>query len=108
LFDTLGLVLTVKVHAADLQDRAGVPLVLEGAAVSFPRIVLVWVDQGYTGMGRSWIEAHLGWTVEVVRHPPTPRGHWVPHGDLSDWRISWFTWDRLPPAPKGLPRRAAA
>ncbi|HEV8638566.1 MAG TPA: IS5 family transposase [Chloroflexota bacterium] len=112
LFDTLGLVLRVKVHAADLQDRAAVPLVLEGAGACFPRVGHVWVDQGYTGAGKDWIEAHLSWTVEVVRHPPHPRGEWVPHGDLNDLRTVWFTWERLPPAPKVfrgvLPRRWVA
>jgi hypothetical protein len=30
----------------------------------------------------TWrIEEHLGWRVEVVRHPPQPRGEWVPRGD---------------------------
>src|SRR5262245_23283078 len=112
LFDTQGLVLTAKVHAADLQDRAAVPLVLDGVGARFPRIGHVWVDQGYTGAGKEWIEAQLGWTVEVVRHPPHPRGEWVPHGDLDDLRTVWFTWERLPPAPKVfrgvLPRRWVA
>jgi putative transposase len=45
----------------------------------------------------------------VVRHPPQPRGEWVPHGDRSDLRTVWFSWERLAPAPKVfrgvLPRR---
>src|SRR5919202_650150 len=49
LVDTLGLVLRVVVHSAALQDRAGVPLLLEGAALAFPRLAHVWLDQGYTG-----------------------------------------------------------
>ena len=44
IVDTLGLLLRVKVHAADIQDRAGVPLLLEGIDQQFPRIALVWVD----------------------------------------------------------------
>src|SRR5213595_957934 len=40
-------------------------------------IAHLWVDQGYTGTGKSWIEEHLGWRVEVVRHPPQPRGEWI-------------------------------
>jgi putative transposase len=63
----------------------------------------------YTGTGKSWIEEHLGWRVEVVRHPPHPRGEWVPHGNRADWRTVWFSYERLPPAPKVfrgvLPRR---
>ncbi|MCV5920325.1 transposase, partial [Escherichia coli] len=56
LVDTLGMVLKAKVHAADLQDRAAVPLVLEGVRGEFPRLEHLWVDQGYSGTGRRWIE----------------------------------------------------
>jgi transposase len=45
----------------------------------------VWVDQGYTGSGKAWIEAHLGWSVEVVGHPLKPRGVWAPIGAVIDW-----------------------
>lgn len=111
LVETQGLVLTARVHSAELQDRAAVPLVLTGLPEQFPRLEHCWVDQGYTGSGKAWIEEHLGWSVEVVRHPPPPRGQWVPHGDLADWRKTWFTRERLPPAPKVfrgvLPRRWA-
>ena len=34
---------------------------------------------------QAWIEEHLGWSVEVVRHPPKPRGVWVCPGQVVDW-----------------------
>src|ERR687894_1894089 len=109
LVDTLGLVLTATVHSAYIQDRAGVPLLLDGADRRFPRLEHVWVDQGYTGSGKQWIEDELGWSVEVVRHPPKPRGEWVPLGTGSDPRP--FEWRRLPREKTGfrgvLPRRWA-
>jgi putative transposase len=109
LVDTQGLVLQAKVHPADLQDRAAVPLLLEGIGRQYPDIDLVWVDQGYTGIGKTWIEQQLGWKVEVVQHPRKPRGRWVPHGDLTDYRTVWFTYERFPPSHTGfrgiLPRR---
>ena len=71
LVDTLGLVLTATVHSAYIQDRAGIPLLLDGADRRFPRLAHVWVDQGYTGSGKRWIEEQLGWSVEVVQHPRT-------------------------------------
>jgi putative transposase len=112
LVDTLGMVLKARVHSADLQDRAAVPVVLEGAAEEFPRLEHLWVDQGYTGTGKAWIEEHLGWSVEVVKHPPKPRGEWQPHGDLDDLSTVWFEWVKLPPEPKRfrgpLPRRWVA
>jgi len=82
--DTLGLIARVKVHSAGLQDREAIPLVLERMNEQFPRISHAWVDQGYTGIGKQWIEEHLKWTVEVVRHPPLPRGMWVFPGEEID------------------------
>jgi putative transposase len=81
LVDTVGLVLRARVHAANLQDRAAVPMVLAGVPQEFPRLEHVWLDQGYTGTGKAWIEGQLGWRTEVVRHPPKPRGVWVPLND---------------------------
>lgn len=52
LVDTLGLVLRADVHTADLQERATVPQLLDGADQEFPRFTKGWVDpedQGYTG-----------------------------------------------------------
>src|ERR687893_1628831 len=100
LVDVLGLVLTAKVHSAAIQDRAAVSLVLTGIDQQFPRLTHLWVDQGYTGSGKCWIERELGWSVEVVRHPPIPRGEWVPHGDLTRPETVWFAWERLPRATK--------
>ncbi len=109
LVDTQGLVLKANVHAAAVQDRAAVSQLLRDARELFPRIAHVWVDQGYTGSGKSWIEEHLAWTVEVVRQPPKPRGEWVPHGDVARPETVHFSWERLPPTREGfrgvLPRR---
>ncbi len=98
--DTQGLVLRAKVHTAALQDRAGVPLLLTGATEQFPCLEHVWVDQGYTGSGKEWIEAELGWSVAVVQQPPKPRGEWVPSGTKSDPRPC--EWRRLPPERTGF------
>jgi len=112
LVDVLGLVLRARVHAADAQDRAAVPLLLDDIAAPFPRLEHVWADQGYTGTGKEWIEQHLGWTVEIVCHAPTPRGAWRPIGDIDDLATLRFEGTRLPPAPKRfrgvLPRRWVA
>ncbi len=112
LVDTLGMVLKARVHSANLQDRGAMPLVLEGTAEEFPHLEHLWVDQGCTGTGKEWIGDHLGWSVEVVKHPPKARGEWQPRGDLDDLSTVWFEWVKLPPEPKRyrgtLPRRWVA
>jgi hypothetical protein len=37
-----------------------------------PRRYLLWLDASYTGQqkGAGWVQKVLGWTAEIVRHPP--------------------------------------
>jgi putative transposase len=103
LVDTMGLVLKVVVHMANLQDREGVRLLLEPVKGLFPRLQKVWVDQGYTGTGRKWIEQEMGWEVEVVRHAPRPRGMWVwPGMEITPEMLAVF---KRPRGFRHLPRR---
>jgi putative transposase len=83
LVDTLGLILAVVVHAADVGEREGARWLLEGVLAArqagrgwFGRLRHVWVDAGYNAKEwLGWVEASLGWTVEVVHKP---------------WRWAWF------------------
>lgn len=70
LVDTLGLLLRVVVHPANLQDRDGAKLVLEDLGRQFPRLHHLWADQGYTGKLLDWIAAELGWSVTIVERSP--------------------------------------
>jgi transposase len=98
LVDTMGLVIAVLVHAANIPDREGGKLLLDGIASRFPRIHKLWTDSGYNGSFRTWAAEHLpAWDVEMVRHWWTGlRGMWVAPGQEP------------PPIPQGfhiLPRR---
>ena len=74
LVDTQGLVLKARVHSAQIQDRDGIKLLLEIAAWDrLPeRLTHLWLDAGHTGQekGAGWVKSALGWTAEIVRHPP--------------------------------------
>ena len=75
LVDTQGLVLMAKVHRANVTDRDGIKLLLEPVRTGFlTRLSHLWLDAGYTGQdrGAGWVERALGWTAEIVRHPPKP------------------------------------
>ena len=75
----------VELETALRRGLRVIPLLLDGAAEEFPRLRHLWADQGYTGTGKAWIELELGWTVEIVQHPPKPRGVWAPAGAVIDW-----------------------
>lgn len=73
MVDTLGLVLAVTVHAADIQDREGAKLVLATLVGRFPRLALIWADGGYTGKLLVWALVTGGWVIEIVKKPPGGR-----------------------------------
>jgi putative transposase len=74
LVDTQGLVLEAKVHRANATDRDGIKLLLDTVARDrLPRrLSHLWLDAGYTGQDKraGWVEGALGWSTEIVRHPP--------------------------------------
>jgi len=65
--DTLGLILAVVVHAADIQDRDGAKLVLRKMRKLYPRLKLIWADGGYAGKLIEWTKTLGGWVLEIVK-----------------------------------------
>ena len=59
--DTMGLLLAVVVHPADIQDRDGAKLVLSKLLGRFPRLHLIWADSAYAGQLVNWAFAWGGW-----------------------------------------------
>ena len=84
--DTQGHLLAVKVTSAEDSDQEGGKLLLMPLKGRFPRMKLLWGDSHYGGTMLGWIKAHLGWTVQVVRHLKEPkRGLLVAEGEEIDW-----------------------
>lgn len=69
MVDTLGLLLAIVVHAADLQDRDGAKSVLRKLQGRFPRLRLIWADGGYAGHLVDWAWTLGQWVLELVRRP---------------------------------------
>ena len=73
--DTLGLLLTLHVTAADEQDRAQVgQLARDVQAVTGETVEVAFVDQGYTGETAEQAAAQHGIRLEVVKLPEAKRG----------------------------------
>jgi putative transposase len=87
LVDTQGLVLKARVHSANVQDREGIKILLALAPDYLPRLSHLWMDGGYTGQdnGAGWVQKVLGWTAEIVRHPPKL----VPDEVMRIWQREW-------------------
>ena len=74
--DTQGLVLKVKATGADLGERPGARQLLAPLAGQFPRMQMVWADQGYNGSDLdNWMQERLGWRLEIVKRT-SPQEQW--------------------------------
>jgi transposase len=77
LVDTAGTLLKACVHPADIHDRRGAELLLEGLSREFPSIALIWADSAYRGL-KAWLAEALGWKLTISKHWWTGlRGVWV-------------------------------
>ena len=77
LVDTIGLLLIVVVHTANIQDRDGAKLVLEQIKGTFSRLELIWADAGYSGQLVDWVNSVCGWILEIVKRSDDVKGFQV-------------------------------
>jgi putative transposase len=75
--DTLGLLLTVVVTAASVQDRDGAKRLLEVLRHQFSRLRRIWADRAYGGELLAWVWALRPWRkvrLEIVKRPKGVKG----------------------------------
>ena len=91
IVDTLGLVLAVVVHAANIQDRDGARLVLGKLVGIFPRLKLIWADGGYAGLLIEWTRQLGRWILEIVKRGDDLAGFVVlPKRWIVERTFAWF------------------
>ena len=81
------MVIEARVHSAKVPDQDGIRRLLEPARSRLGRLSYLWVEAGYRGRGKEWVEQALGEEVEVVNRSPKP----PPEKILGVWAREWFT-----------------
>jgi transposase len=69
LVETEGRLRKARVHPAEETEADGAKVLLAGRDQIFVRLALLWIDGGDKRRFVEWVEAELGWRVEVVQHP---------------------------------------
>jgi len=65
--DALGLLLTVLITAAGIQDRDAARPLLWNLKRAFPSVKLAWADSGYAGKLVTWAKTKIRLTLQIVR-----------------------------------------
>jgi transposase len=92
--DTIGLLLTVLVTAASVQDRDAARPLLWNLRRAFPSVRLAWADGGYAGKLVTWARTRLKpkLTLEIVRRPDDLHTFQVlPRRWVVERTLSWIT-----------------
>jgi transposase len=89
--DTLGLLITVVVCAASMQDRDGAKPVLLQAYLATP-IRFLFADTAFAGRLLDWAQTILRTTIHIVRKPSGQRGFTViPRRWAVERTLAWLT-----------------
>jgi len=67
--DTLGLIVALVVHPANVQDRDGARLLIRQLGTRWRRLQLIFADGGYAGKFVDWTRGWFGRFVEIVKRP---------------------------------------
>src|SRR3989338_7150536 len=88
--DTLGLLLKVVVHEANLSDRVSAETVLAKVHVQFKRIKTIFADQGYTGKLIVFARTTLYMTIEIIKRTEVRTFHILPRRWVVERTFGWF------------------
>jgi transposase len=96
LTDTLGHLVHAVIHAADIQDRDGAPLVLHGVLARFPWLRHVFADGGYAGDKLKQALRRVGaWTIEIIKRSDAAEGFEVlPRRWVVERTLAWLNRNR--------------
>ncbi len=91
IVDTLGLLVGVVVHTADIGERAGAKLLLESLKYPLTRLKKILVDKGYSGAEMTdWVKENFNWVWEVSKSPDNQKGFIV---ESKRWVVErTFAW----------------
>jgi transposase len=90
--DTLGFLVGLIIHTADIQDRDGAPMVLKSLRQRWPWLRHIFADGGYSGPKlKAAIVGHGDWTIEIIKRSDTAKGFEVlPRRWVVERTFAWL------------------
>jgi transposase len=90
--DTIGLLVGLVVHGADIQDRDGAPNLLKSMSTTYPLLRHVFADGGYAGPKLKDALQKIGrWTLQIVKRSDTAQGFEViPRRWVIERTLAWL------------------
>lgn len=96
LVDTMGLLLAVIVHGANIQDRDGAVPLIQSMRDLYPWLRHLFADSAYAGGKLKGALTKLGkWTIEIIPRSKTAKGFEVlPRRWVVERTLAWLCRNR--------------
>jgi len=94
IVDTLGLILCVIVHSADVQDRDGAKIVLTELKERWKKIIKVIADGGYRGTLIDYAKQIFGYALEIIKRDELHQFKVLPKRWIVERTFAWIDTDR--------------
>ena len=92
LVDTLGLIITMAVTTAAVQDRDGARVLLRSFGTHRKKLRKVWVDGGYRGELVEWVKRTFRYCLEVILRSDDMKGFVVlPKRWVVERTFAWLS-----------------
>jgi transposase len=93
--DTAGHLVAAQVHAADIQDRDGAPVLLAAIRTLFPWLRHIFADGGYAGDNLvAALAGHGQWRIEIVKRSDRAGFHVLPRRWVVERTFGWLNRNR--------------
>ena len=90
IVDTLGMIIALVVHPADIQDRDGAKLLIRQLGTRFRRLEVIFADGGYAGKFVHWAEGLYFRAVEIVKRTDLHRFVVLPKRWIVERTFAWL------------------
>lgn len=96
IVDTLGMVLAVVVHSAEVQDQHGALFVIEKLRIGLGKLAVLFGDSAYGRSGLpNVVQEKLGWILQTVLRPVGVKGFVVlPKRWIVERTFAWINRSR--------------
>jgi putative transposase len=94
--DTIGCLLLVLVHGANIQDRNGIKMVLPLLKYKFwGSIKVIIADSGYSGQPIiDWVKQQFSWTLEIIKRDKLSEFKVLPKRWIVERTLAWISYSR--------------
>ena len=91
IVDTIGYLIVVGVHAANIVDCKGAKQVIVKLFETLDTVKLIWADGGYKGELIDWVKKRFDCVLEVVKKKKKKGFHVLPRRWVVERTFAWLT-----------------